>query len=271
MIFFSRTAIDDGLYKNPERLWRLFREIVEGLSHIHQQGMIHRDLKPVNIFLDSRDQVKIGDFGLATTSFLALQQNQEFNSQSHNPLDIGSSHTGKVGTALYVAPELMGKASKSTYNQKVDLYSLGIIFFEMSAMPFETGMERVETLTAIRSPNVVIPKYMQSDPAYSQIVKIIKWLLHHDQNKRPTADELLVSDLFPPAQLEDNDVQEMLRTILANPQSKTYKHLVARCLAQGSDTVLELTYHLGLVQMNARLELVKVRLFNHLAGDREHE
>lgn len=239
-------------------MWRLFREIVEGLSHIHQQGMIHRDLKPVNIFLDSRDQVKIGDFGLATTSFLALQQNQEIHIQAHNAVDLGSSHTGKVGTALYVAPELMGKASKSTYNQKVDLYSLGIIFFEMSAQPFETGMERVEILAALRSPSIAIPHYMQNDAAYSQIVKIIKWLLHHDQNKRPGAEELLASDLFPPARLEDNEVQEMLRTILANPQSKTYKHLVARCLAQESDTVLELTYHLGLVQMNARLELVKV-------------
>lgn len=71
--FTLRQAIDDNLYQNSERLWRLFREIAEGLSHIHQQGMIHRDLKPVNIFLDSRDQIKIGDFGLATTSFLALQ------------------------------------------------------------------------------------------------------------------------------------------------------------------------------------------------------
>lgn len=85
--------------------------------------MIHRDLKPVNIFLDSRDQVKIGDFGLATTSFLALQQCQEMNLSYGNRTEIGSSLTGKVGTALYVAPELMGKASKSTYNQKVDLYS----------------------------------------------------------------------------------------------------------------------------------------------------
>jgi translation initiation factor 2-alpha kinase 4 len=52
-------------------VWRLFREIVEGLAHIHQQGMIHRDLKPVNIFLDSNDHVKIGDFGLATTNILS--------------------------------------------------------------------------------------------------------------------------------------------------------------------------------------------------------
>lgn len=83
-----RSAIDSGLYADTDRMWRLFREIVEGkkswnswiffifqislgLAHIHQQGMIHRDLKPVNIFLDSNDHVKIGDFGLATTNFLS--------------------------------------------------------------------------------------------------------------------------------------------------------------------------------------------------------
>lgn len=222
--------------------------------------MIHRDLKPVNIFLDSRDQVKIGDFGLATTSFLALQQNQEINNLSHNRGEIGSSLTGKVGTALYVAPELMGKASKSTYNQKVDLYSLGIIFFEMSHQPFETGMERVETLAALRSPNIVIPKHMLSNSDYMQQIKVIKWLLNHDQTKRPTAEELLASDLLPPARLEDNELQEILRHVLANPQSKTYKHLVARCLAQQSDTLLELTYHTDMVQTNTKLEIVKVNV-----------
>lgn len=166
-----RTAIDNDLYKDTERLWRLFREIAEGLAHIHSQGMIHRDLKPVNIFLDSRDQVKIGDFGLATTSFLALQQNHEI-SLSHNRIEIGSSHTGIVGTALYVAPELTGKASKSIYNQKVDLYSLGIIFFEMCHRPFSTGMERVETLAAIRSPKISIPSWMELDPKYVQQIKV---------------------------------------------------------------------------------------------------
>lgn len=49
----------------------LFNCAVVGLAHIHQQGMIHRDLKPVNIFLDYNDHVKIGDFGLATTNMLA--------------------------------------------------------------------------------------------------------------------------------------------------------------------------------------------------------
>lgn len=242
-------------------MWRLFREITEGLAHIHSQGMIHRDLKPVNIFLDSRDQVKIGDFGLATTNFLALQQCQEFTSISHgNRIEVGSSQTGKVGTALYVAPELMGKASKSTYNQKVDLYSLGIIFFEMSHRPFSTGMERVETLAALRSPNVIVPANMLNNLEYTKNIKVIKWLLNHDQSKRPTAEELLTSDLLPPQRLEDNELQEFLRHVLANPQSKTYKHLVARCLAQECDEVLELTYHLGSVSTNPMLELIKTKI-----------
>ena len=65
-VFNFRDAIDADLYKDEDRVWRLLREVVEGLSYIHQQGIIHRDLKPVNIFIDSEDHVKIGDFGLAT-------------------------------------------------------------------------------------------------------------------------------------------------------------------------------------------------------------
>lgn len=63
---YYRNAIDNNLYLDEKRVWRLLREIVEGLAYIHQQGIMHRDLKPVNIFIDSEDRVKIGDFGLAT-------------------------------------------------------------------------------------------------------------------------------------------------------------------------------------------------------------
>lgn len=252
-----RTAIDGNLYQDKERLWKLFREIVDGLSHIHQQGMIHRDLKPVNIFIDSKDHVKIGDFGLATTSVLALQH-QQIDPNASQP-NFGDSQTGQVGTALYVAPELSGQASKSTYNKKVDLYSLGIIFFEMCTKPLTTGMERIKTIAAIRLPEVKLPQEMDEN---SNEVKILKWLLDHNPNNRPTSEELLQSELLPPAKLEAYELQEMLRHVLANPQSRSYKHLIARCLAQESDQV-SVEKALKSCQIFVILViLVKTRLYN---------
>ncbi|XP_068157751.1 eIF-2-alpha kinase GCN2 [Drosophila tropicalis] len=277
-----RTAIDDNLYENTERLWRLFREIAEGLSHIHQQGIIHRDLKPVNIFLDSHDQIKIGDFGLATTSFLALQPNENPSHQTPHVHQITSTEdgtgTGKVGTTLYVAPELTGNASKSVYNQKVDMYTLGIILFEMCQPSFDTSMERTQTIMALRSIAITIPESMLQDVKYEKTVQMLRWLLNHDPAQRPTAEELLACDLMPPAQLEANELQEMIRHALANPQSKAYKNLVARCLQQTSDEVLEHTYHLGssramkawnsaividdIVSLNPVIEFVKAKVVN---------
>lgn len=252
-----RTAIDGNLYQDKERLWKLFREIVEGLAHIHQQGMIHRDLKPVNIFLDSKDHVKIGDFGLATTSVLALQHQNDNNQNLKPQLNFGDSHTGQVGTALYTAPELSGNASKSTYNQKVDLYSLGVIFFEMCTPPLQTGMERVKTIAALRTPEVVLPDGILLDESNKNEVELLRWLLDHSPNKRPTSEELLSSELLPAQKLEANELQEMLRHVLANPQSRSYKHLIARCLTQESDAVGELTYHTGMVPISPLFENVK--------------
>uniref|UniRef100_W8B1Y4 non-specific serine/threonine protein kinase n=1 Tax=Ceratitis capitata TaxID=7213 RepID=W8B1Y4_CERCA len=243
-----RTAIDSNLCDKPDDLWRYFREIAEGLSHIHQQGIIHRDLKPVNIFLDSRDQIKIGDFGLATTSFLALQSQQDQTAQHSTQvasIEDGTG-TGKVGTTLYVAPELTGNASKSTYSIKVDMYTLGVILFEMAHQPFTTGMERVQTIMDLRTPAIVIPVYMLNNSKYDKTVQILRWLLNHDPAKRPTAEELLASDLVPPPPVEANILQEMIRTALKEPQSKAYKHLVARCLQQENNEVTEYTYNYGI-------------------------
>nr|XP_012036578.2 eIF-2-alpha kinase GCN2 isoform X2 [Ovis aries] len=148
-----RDTIDQGLYRDTVRLWRLFREILDGLAYIHEKGMIHRDLKPVNIFLDSDDHVKIGDFGLATDHLaFAADGKQDDTSGDHLIKSDPSGHlTGMVGTALYVSPEVQG-STKSAYNQKVDLFSLGIIFFEMSYHPMVTASERIFVLNQLRDP-----------------------------------------------------------------------------------------------------------------------
>lgn len=61
----------ESLY-DKQTTWHLCRQIVEGLAHIHSQGIIHRDLTPNNIFFDARNDVKIGDFGLGKIYFYFL-------------------------------------------------------------------------------------------------------------------------------------------------------------------------------------------------------
>ncbi|XP_053995290.1 eIF-2-alpha kinase GCN2 isoform X3 [Hylaeus anthracinus] len=248
-----RTAIDAGLYEDQERVWRLFREIVEGLAHIHQQGMIHRDLKPVNIFLDSNDHVKIGDFGLATTNILSsFVQTMETDKEpqvfekgiSFGTEDVGSL-TGQVGTALYVAPELTTKAAKAIYNQKVDIYSLGIILFEMCYKPLTTGMERIKVLLNLRSKEIIIPTEMLQTDMPLQI-HILRWLLNHDPSQRPTAQELLSSQYLPPLRLEETELQEMIRRTLSNNQTKAYKYLISCCFTQEVTPADDITYDMNL-------------------------
>lgn len=88
------------------------------------------------------DQIKIGDFGLVTD--MSDIPNTCIDTNINSTFII--KHTEQVGTHLYMSPEqLQGRQ----YNYKVDIYSLGLIFFEL-LVAFGTEMERIETLKALR-------------------------------------------------------------------------------------------------------------------------
>ncbi|XP_060076346.1 eIF-2-alpha kinase GCN2-like [Ylistrum balloti] len=264
-----RDCIDAGLCEDHDRSWRFLREMIEGIQHIHQQGMIHRDLKPVNIFLDSNDHVKIGDFGLATTNIIlksalmdvsmltnSLVTESHYNSQSGS---VGDGHlTGKVGTALYVSPEMMTGESKIIYSQKVDMYSMGIIFFEMCYKPLPTGMERVKILSNLRLPEVKFPDdYDQVN--FENQTNIIKWLLNHDPSKRPTSTELLQSPYLPPPQLEEAELNEVLRSTISSTNSKAYRRMIGALFSQTINSVVDVLYdtdyHKG--PLNLKITLIQ--------------
>ncbi|XP_067895792.1 eIF-2-alpha kinase GCN2 isoform X2 [Heterodontus francisci] len=260
-----RDTIDQGLYRDINRLWRLFREILDGLAYIHEQGMIHRDLKPVNIFLDSNDHVKIGDFGLATDHLANAAGDRQETDGS------GSVHfikpdsavtgnlTGMVGTALYVSPEVQGN-TKATYNQKVDLFSLGIIFFEMSYHPMGTASERISVLSKLRMPTIEIPEDFDEEKCSLQRL-IVGWLLNHDPAKRPTAVELLKSKYLPPPQMEESELHEMLRHALANTSSKVYRTMVTQIFSQHITPAMDFTYDIDIYKVSFSASYAMVRHF----------
>ncbi|XP_012735562.2 eIF-2-alpha kinase GCN2 [Fundulus heteroclitus] len=243
-----RDTIDQSLYLDRSRLWRLFREILDGLAYIHEQGMIHRDLKPVNIFLDSQDHVKIGDFGLATDHPANVAAGkfelEDSGSAVMTKPDPSGNMTGMVGTALYVSPEVQGN-TKATYNQKVDLFSLGIILFEMSYRPFATGAERISVLSQLRMESISFPGDFPEHEQGTQR-KVIEWLLKHDPALRPTAQELLKSELLPPPQMEESELHEVLQHTMANINGKAYRTMVGQLFSQNTSPVMDYAYDMDM-------------------------
>jgi serine/threonine protein kinase len=115
--------------------------ITRGLIGAHRLGVIHRDLKPENIFITRDDHVKILDFGLAK-----LRDDSGVNCE--NPKSSISTAPGMlIGTVGYGSPE---QVRRRAIDARSDLFSLGIILYEMSAdvAPFH-GESAVETLYAI--------------------------------------------------------------------------------------------------------------------------
>ncbi len=96
--------MDTAIVLPKHRIWKILIEITLALAYLHHSGIIHCDLKPQNVFLSTENKVKVGDFSSAIMS----------ESSNHFSLN--------RGTPCYTAPEIYNKES---YNNKVDIWSLG--------------------------------------------------------------------------------------------------------------------------------------------------
>ncbi|XP_032628293.1 interferon-induced, double-stranded RNA-activated protein kinase isoform X3 [Chelonoidis abingdonii] len=140
-----------------------FRQIVTGVEYIHSKGFIHRDLKPLNIFISSEDKIKIGDFGLVT-------------SMTDDP------RTTDKGTKSYMSPEQAG----DKYGPEVDIFALGLILFEILWI-FSTGTEKIKEWQKIRE--CILPEEFSKNFPLEKY--IIEQLLSKDIAKRPSASCVL--------------------------------------------------------------------------------
>ncbi len=151
-----------------EQAIRIADEVCRGLVHAHFHEIIHRDIKPGNVWLTPDGTAKVGDFGLA--------------------VDLGRSRLTQVGmmvgTVSYMPPEqaLGGKPDKRS-----DLYSLGAMLYEMvtGKVPFESP-EAISVITQHLNIPPVAPSWYRPDCPKALEILIIK-LLEKDYTKRPAS------------------------------------------------------------------------------------
>ncbi|KIN99309.1 hypothetical protein M404DRAFT_155391 [Pisolithus tinctorius Marx 270] len=231
-----KERVAEGL--SEEEAWRLFYQILEALVHMGSMGILHRDIKLTNIFIGERDgkgDCKVGDFGLATSSLAAVDPSDLSPQIAHSDSDF----TLEVGTKLYIAPEVLSRKRGPRNHNKADMYSLGIVFFEMNYM-FSTGSERIAVIEDLRKPEVYFPREWDQHRARQK--QIISWLLRHDPAERPTALELTQSSLLPP-RMEDEYFKGALR-MMSKKDSPYYQGVLSTLFNQPGDQVRSYLYDL---------------------------
>lgn len=162
---------DDRNYIPEDQIWKMFTQIVLALfeCHCRKTGKIlHRDIKPGNLFLDASNNIKLGDFGLSRIMGKESQY----------------AYTN-VGTPYYMSPE---QINNEKYNEKSDIWSTGCILYEIASLrpPFEANSQMALAM------KIKEGKYSRLPKIYSEeLWRVITLMLSPEKEKRPAVEDLL--------------------------------------------------------------------------------
>jgi len=154
------------------------RELAKGLGYLHDRGIVHRDMKPANIFYEE-GHVKIGDYGLS--KFMSVSRH--------------SAQTTSVGTVHYMAPEV----GSGNYHRGIDIYALGVILYEMllGKVPFEGS-----------SMGEILMKHLTEQPEMTNLpepfAKVIAKALEKDPKDRYQTVDQMIEDILDVGAVRDS-------------------------------------------------------------------
>ena len=201
-----------------EILWDIFYQCFEGLTYIHNQGVIHRDIKLANIFMDNNGKIVIGDLGKAKAVVKNRSEVIKFIKDEKDKEMIDSiifDPKIPTGSGDFRAPEVLDlyyNPFSSGYNQKADVYSMGICFYGLCF--FESPYKNMDNMTALKN-----------DTFYSnELKKVIERMIEKDHNKRPTSSEIycIFKKYYMKKYMKNSGIYSVARCLFSFPNFSSY-------------------------------------------------
>jgi serine/threonine-protein kinase len=173
----------------PDGVAAIGAAVARGLAHAHESGVVHRDIKPANILLSRRGDVKIFDFGIA--------QRSPVDDEPMGLAPVRLEDVAAYGTPAYMSPEqILGES----VDPRSDVFSLGVVLYQMVCGPFERGDETDRRPAAHRiRRDPPIPLHRRAPEVPHALERIIM-----------RAIEKLPSDRFQTAEALAEQLEELL-------------------------------------------------------------